>query len=68
MHWKGYTNIDVKVLTCLAAAVAIVSHLAGLKARKHTESLDEVIGSYNSSASAVNAIFLCVVLWLVSAV
>jgi hypothetical protein len=51
----------------MAAAVAILSHFAGLKARKHTQGLDEGFGSYNSSASVVNAIFLCFVLWFVSA-
>ncbi|KAF2495901.1 hypothetical protein BU16DRAFT_617432 [Lophium mytilinum] len=55
------------LLTCLAAAVSILSHFSGLQARKHTEALGQSRGSYNSSASVVNAIFLCFVIWLVSA-
>ncbi|KAF2817756.1 uncharacterized protein BDZ99DRAFT_565457 [Mytilinidion resinicola] len=55
------------LLTCLAAAVSTLSHFAGLKARKHTEVLGETRVNYNSSASVVNAIFLCFVVWLVSA-
>jgi hypothetical protein len=60
------TNIKVKALTCISAAIAILSHFAGLKARKHTKATGDAPGAYNSSASVVNAIFLCFVLWLVS--
>ncbi|KAF2673859.1 hypothetical protein BT63DRAFT_410811 [Microthyrium microscopicum] len=54
-------------LTCLAAAVALLSHFAGLQARKHTKPSGAAPGAYNSSASVVNAIFLCLIVWTVSA-
>ncbi|KAF1982765.1 hypothetical protein K402DRAFT_339639 [Aulographum hederae CBS 113979] len=56
------------LLTCLAAATSLLSHYAGLKARKHTTSSEPgaIEEAYNSSASAINALFLTTTLYLIS--
>jgi hypothetical protein len=53
-------------LTCLAASFVLLGQYAGIKARESTKPAGappDAYGTYNSSASAVNAIFLIIVLF-----
>lgn len=62
-NWKSLLTKRNQVLTCLAAAVVLLSHFCGLQARIQTKTKEEI---YNASSSTVNAIFLCLVIWAVS--
>ncbi|KFY46763.1 hypothetical protein V494_00343 [Pseudogymnoascus sp. VKM F-4513 (FW-928)] len=59
---KFMMNISISVLlTCFAMAMVLLGQYAGVKARQHTtpaEAPPNIALGYNSSASAVNAIFL----------
>ncbi|KAF2424923.1 hypothetical protein EJ08DRAFT_723189 [Tothia fuscella] len=53
-------------LTGCSAAVILLAHFVGLKAREHTTPSGDSLHGYNASASVFVAIFLCFVVWLVS--
>lgn len=67
---KFLVNLFVTVfLTCFAAAMVLLGQYAGIKAREATtapKNLSSPAYAYNSSASAVNAIFLMLNVFLIS--